>query len=145
MSVRNSVLFFSCILSFAFGSLGAKACKLEASDRENARLAIDDVCGDTWCEGDYDYVFSSVNCDKNDTVKVDFVMSESADGGREVKKDKKYTATVGADLKGAHKVSCTINNIKTAEDVVGSSGLNEKFYDSLTDCINTLEGALSRK
>ena len=35
-------------------------------DSEIIRKAIDDTCGDSWCEGDYAYVFQKVNLHPED-------------------------------------------------------------------------------
>jgi hypothetical protein len=83
--------------------------------------AIDSICGDTWCEGDFNYEFQSINCESdNSTCVVGFKTWDYVDESINT------------------RYSCEIQGISSFNDILKEGGhdLTEKFYDQLNACIN---------
>lgn len=115
------------------------AAALTTPQAETATIlkAIDNICGDTWCEGDYSFRFQKVTLDtaKNST-RVLFTMSIA------------YPTEIDSSaiiLKQKFDVSCDVAGYSTFAAIMDRNDqLNWDFYTSLTDCIQKLEGRLSR-
>jgi len=99
---------------------------------------IDDICGDTWCEGDNDFAFDHLRCRAP--------APHSPVGG-----------TCTLDLRiiprdESHRVfprSCTTGGFFGFDSLVetaasGYQSLDWDYYLALTDCISQLEAALPR-
>jgi hypothetical protein len=100
--------------------------------------AIDNICGDTWCEGDYKFVFNKVILDTaRNTTRVLFTM-----------KIEDYTIEVDANasiLMQSFDVACNVPGYSTFAGIMTSNdSLNWDFYTGLTDCIQKLESRLTR-
>ena len=109
-------LALSCLLisnlSFAQNILSPEQEKMILNE-------IDTVCGDSWCEGAFDYAFNSFTClqDKKLCVlnfkmildKVDFTQS------------------------------CVVKNKANYEDLLPNNILHEDVYSQLNDCIRDRE------
>ena len=99
--------------------------------------AIDNICGDTWCEGDYSFRFRNVTLDtvKNST-RVLFTMSLN------------YPTEIDSSamiLKQQFDVSCDVAGYSTFAAIMDKNDqLNWEFYTGLTDCVQKLEGRLSK-
>jgi hypothetical protein len=94
-------------------------------------LLIDDRCGDSWCEGDYDFRFKKMVCA--------FTTKESC------------TMTVMAiDTADVHRYywrSCKMTGILRWEDLVqtfpnGYQDITDPFFDKLTTCMDSIEANL---
>lgn len=99
--------------------------------------AIDNICGDTWCEGDYSFRFHKVNLDTaRNSTRVLFTMSLN------------YPTEVDSStviLKQRFDVSCDVTGYSSFATIMqNNEQLNWDFYSSLTDCIQKLEGRLSK-
>jgi len=88
---------------------------------------IDNVCGDSWCEGDFNFEFLEF---KLETKKAEAKVSFKLIGDRG--KERKFFET-----------DCTVKNINSMEDVIGSyrgrPELNNHFYEELSLCISDKE------
>jgi hypothetical protein len=99
--------------------------------------AIDNICGDTWCEGDYSYRFAKVilDTDRNST-RVLFTMSIN------------YPTEIDSSaviLSQKFDVSCDVSGYSSFASIMENNDqLNWDFYTSLTECIQKLEGRLSK-
>ena len=101
-----------------------------AKPQSNYDLAlelIDNICGDTWCEGDFNFEFLEFELEtKKAEAKVSFKLI--SDWG----KKRKFFET-----------DCTVKNINSMEDVIGSyrgrPELNNHFYEELSLCISDKE------
>lgn len=114
------ILFFVLILS-------ANAAEfLTASQKAHTLTAIDNICGDTWCEGEFDFSFDKINCD--DQSKTCTVWMRLYDGYEEREAGE-------ATFSG----SCTIDKLSKKEDIYKGEHLVIRFYEDLTDCITDLE------
>ena len=148
--MKNTFLFLAAALSVSVSIETAKAGEFLTPNQKQAILrSVDNTCGDTWCEGDYNYAFKSIDCDSSaEACTLQFVMLEEQ--GRSVKlkavsRAAKYTARIS----NAHSVACTVKNLGKAEDLItfvrpDYSVLTNRFYEPLTDCISTLEKKLAR-
>ena len=97
------------------------------SKNELALELIDNICGDTWCEGDFNFEFSQFELD---TIKA------------EAKVSFKLISDWGEGLK-FFETDCTVKNISSMNDVIssyrGRPELNNHFYEELSLCISDKE------
>lgn len=138
MKMKNLLLTLVTMIALpAFA--GAKAPQV--SPEETIRKAIDNICGDTWCEGDYRYSFASVTLDaKANQFTVDFTMTPYLDDETVLDDE-----DVSAIVKPGASVQCIVKGYSDASVIVGSFGqLNDKVYDALSKCVNTLEDKLAK-
>lgn len=115
------------------------AAALTTPQAETATIlkAIDNICGDTWCEGDYSFRFRKVTLDttKNST-RVLFTMSIN---------DPVEVDSSAIIVKQKFDVSCDVAGYSTFAAIMDKNDqLNWDFYTSLTDCVQKLEGRLSK-
>ena len=88
---------------------------------------FDNICGDTWCEGDFNFEFLEFELDtKKAAAKVSFkLISDWGEGTKFFETD------------------CTMKNINSMDDVIGSyrgrPELNNHFYEELSLCISDKE------
>ena len=73
-----------CIVLFSTPVLFAKVEGdfLSPVERSEVIRSIDDVCGDTWCEGDYNFKFNNFSCnfrEKNCDLTFYFIKSDDQD------------------------------------------------------------------
>lgn len=128
-------------------AIGAEITK---QDTARALRAIDDQCGDTWCEGDYSFQFKKLLCFQDSTsCKLYFNMSyENQEKGNEVTDPKTGAVYQIASEAYSYQVACRINNIRELSDLLTGEGphkrLNRRVYSSLTDCISRLEEKLNK-
>ncbi len=98
---------------------------------------IDDICGDSWCEGDHDFHFDSLTCTHAcgkaaGTCRVGFRLFPS---GSDLKTGPTFTRT------------CKTNGFTGFDSLVdtapnGYQSLNMDYYDALTACISEVEAKL---
>jgi len=109
---------------------------LSPTEEKTALELIDDICGDTWCEGDNDFDFERLTCRAGN----------STNGGS-------CTLRLRLIPRGAGPRSstrtCTTDGffgfgslVESAQS--GYQTLDWDYYLSLTDCISQLEAALPR-
>jgi hypothetical protein len=120
----------------------AKAPCVVKSPLEEQRLlkAIDNICGDTWCEGDFRFVFQSVIADReSDSFTLNFLMTPYRDEETVVDDN-----TVTAVIKPSTAVACKVKGYSDIGNLVSKTGrLDWDVYESLSKCINALESRLS--
>ncbi len=128
--MKTLIIIISLCLS---AQLLAKDLLSEGQQRDII-TTIDNLCGDTWCEGDYDFNFQSIKCNSNtQTCTVEFQLLSiiwDDDYQRPV-----FTSTFNAQ--------CKITPIKSLSDIIFMHGynkyneveLNQDFYQQLSDCI----------
>lgn len=120
------------------------ACQLNKKQAAAILVAIDNICDDTWCEGDYGFTFKKVHCDQN-TVVIDFVIVEKG-----VQVNVSFSDNVGyigsvRNTSVYHSVSCKIlGRYENLADILDSDRLQEDFYGKLTNCIFALEKSLRK-
>ena len=129
--MRKIILAFTLstlsIGQYAFSSESNESKELlTVTQRDEVIRTIDNACGDSWCEGDYNFKFSDFNCDK---------ATSTCDLSFNFIKNDKETNEVYSPLK-----ICHIHNITDFKQIKESKfSLNQNFYDELSNCISTLE------
>lgn len=107
----------------AFASLPDESHELfSIAQRTEVVRSIDDACADSWCEGDYNFKFVKLSCDK---------FTSSCDLSFHFIKSDDQSVETFSKLQVCHFEN--IRNFKQLKDSMYS--LNEKFYDDLTECI----------
>jgi hypothetical protein len=98
---------------------------------------VDDICGDTWCEGDHNFHFDRIECTRDcvnvaGTCRLAFRIFPS-----------------DSDLKTGptYSRSCQTSGFNGFASLVDTAGngyqsLNWEYYDSLSACINEVESQL---
>jgi hypothetical protein len=100
---------------------------------------IDDICGDTWCEGDNNFAFRHLTCTK----------PHGAHAGA-CKLDLQIIPREGVPSpRPSYNRSCTTPDFTGFESLVatapnGYQSLQPAYYDALTSCISSLEASLPR-
>jgi hypothetical protein len=113
-------------------ALGKNA--LTNAEAKTALKLIDDICGDTWCSGDYDFHFDSLKCN---------AASASCTLGLELLPREGVPST-----KNAYFRSCRTSAFSGFDSLVvtaanGYQSLDQDYYFALTDCISALEAELA--
>jgi hypothetical protein len=96
---------------------------------------IDNTCGDTWCDGDFDFRFKKIVCQpaRNSCTMLTF-----------------DTYPAFSDQKPSYYWrSCRMVGFSKYEDLIntaptGYQSLTEGFYDAVSDCIQKIEGSIPR-
>ena len=105
--------------------------ELSPSQEKIALKLIDDICGDTWCEGDYNFDFRALACDlRRMSCTLRFQM---------------FPWDTVASGSSAYSRSCETTGFSGFDSLVatapnGYQSLVPSFYDALTTCIGKLEG-----
>jgi hypothetical protein len=107
---------------------------LSVQERKIVVHAIDNICGDTWCEGEYNFKFNDFTCDKmTHACELNFLFIKSDEGRNDNRKVETFSPVQ----------TCIFKNIMNFNDVMENQySLNEKFYESLSDCISNKEGGI---
>jgi hypothetical protein len=106
---------------------------LTAAESKTALRLIDDICGDTWCDGDYDFGFRRLTCVKAAhtctlTLQV-FPREGVPSAARSYWRSCKTSGFTGF----ASLVSTTAS---------GYQSLQSDYYDALTECVSRIEAKL---
>ncbi len=90
---------------------------------------IDNVCGDTWCEGDYNFKFITFSCEKEmSTCHLNFRFIKSENDEDQILSPIQV---------------CHFKNIKSYDQVMeGHHSLNGDFLDRISDCISNKESSV---
>lgn len=111
---------------------------LSAAEEKLALKLIDDICGDTWCEGDHNFAFDRLSCRSTGspapgagtcTLRLRFISYDEP--------PRSFPRT------------CTTQGFDGFSSLVdvsagGYQSLNWDYYLALSDCINQLEAELPR-
>jgi hypothetical protein len=123
------------------GEAESALCKnaLSRVQEKTALKLIDDICGDTWCEGDNNFAFLSLQCRA--------ATSKTKEGSCTLKLD----IIPRVDDPAPHyRRSCTTSGFTGFASLVSKSpsgyqSLQPAFYDALSACIDDLESKLPRQ
>lgn len=97
---------------------------LNQYQEQQALVAIDNICGDSWCEGEYDYNFKKLECSNNPGLCI---------------LDVEAFEWIGMDRKQlVEEKSCLIENVESIEDIVKNDMLRIKVYEQISDCLYPL-------
>jgi len=91
--------------------------------------SIDDVCADSWCEGNYNLKFINFTCDKsNSACALNFIFIET------IERDEERYSPIQV---------CHFKNIRSYDQIMnGNHSLNGDFYDRVSDCISNKESSV---
>ena len=98
-----------------------------SDNAEHALELLDNICGDTWCEGDFNFEFTDLEINKKDkSAVVNFEMI-----------DEWY------DTEKRFSTFCVVPNISSFKDVIDFNSnkkyLTDYFYETLGECISERE------
>lgn len=103
---------------------------LSESQKEVVLREIDNICGDTWCEGDFNFSFDKISCDSDSKSCV--LEMKLFDGYSEEDESTVY-----------YNGACTIEGPSDYSDIIEKNGdwdsLKMEFYELVTDCVSDLE------
>jgi hypothetical protein len=125
-------------LLFLAGTPGASAAD---SDADKIMKALDSICGDSWCEGAFDFRFQQVVLKpaKNET-QILFRMSQQYPVRLDWKENQAFQAQINQRF---YDVSCILPGYSTYDAIMQSQYiLRWEVYTALTQCINSLEDRL---
>jgi len=128
--MKTSLMLTSLILFSQISvSVASEDQIFTPKERKNILKVIDDICADSWCEGDYDFKFLDLNCmKKTHRCELTFHFIKFEDENHQVKSPVQ---------------TCAISNIKGIESVLSNEDmLNNDFYDELSECILTKEQSI---
>ena len=110
---------------------------LSPTEEKTALKLIDDICGDTWCEGDNNFAFERLTCQA--------VATNSPNSGTCTLK----LRIIPSNGRRSYSRSCSTGGFFGFDSLVdtaqsGYQSLNWDYYLALTDCISQLEAELPR-
>jgi hypothetical protein len=97
---------------------------------KTALKLIDDICGDTWCSGDYDFRFHRLTCT---------TPSATCTLGLQIIPREGVPATQPSYLRTCPTQGFTGFNSLVVTASNGYQSLDQDYYSELTECIATLE------
>jgi len=106
---------------------------LSPAQQKVALKLIDDICGDTWCEGDYNFGFRRLVCSRSAhtcTLTMQ-IFPESAEPGQ----PKSYWRS--CKTPHFHGFSSLVSSASN-----GYQSLESEYYDALSECVARIEGNL---
>ncbi|MEP7049245.1 MAG: hypothetical protein ABJB12_02785 [Pseudomonadota bacterium] len=94
---------------------------------------IDDICGDTWCDGDYDFAFRRLTC-SNTLHTCTLTLQAFPVEGVPAAQKSYWRACKTSGFSGFASLVNTAPN--------GYQSLTDAYYDVLGECISRVEGNL---
>ncbi|MFG1481992.1 hypothetical protein ABMA79_02775 [Halobacteriovorax sp. HFRX-2_2] len=121
------------IIILAFFASSIFANTLTAQEESRVVTEIDNICGDTWCEGDFNFRFDTFKCNaETNSCVLDFVILDEVWGDDDSYSATEYEAT--CEIKGYTKYDQMIEVSRN-----GWPRLNNDFYFAVTDCVTEQE------
>ena len=134
----------SCIVSWLMiMALSPVIARADASSSPDVLIlsVIDDICGDLWCEGDFDFQFQKVilNSEKNE-LQLFFKMSQIYPMALSQDEEVNFSAQV---KQRSYDVSCIIPGYSFVDKILTPEKfLQHDFYLVLSSCIGALESKI---
>jgi hypothetical protein len=113
------------------GGLMANSAYVQANDLDRTEIkaflfAVDQICADTWCEGDYNFRFTGVDCD-------------FSEGRCQLSYDAGIWPNLGQRWVWSRHESCRISGVRSLSDLLTEQGnsqiLSVQPYEQITQCI----------
>jgi hypothetical protein len=99
----------------------------QQSINDKILTALDNICGDTWCEGVFDFYFSNISIIQN-KVLVRYEMFSNV--GHQINPTR-------------YSFVCKIEGFTGLDNLIDNNdSLNQEFYDKISDCIGDNENKL---
>lgn len=129
-------------------------------EKQNLLTSIDNICADTWCEGDYDWGFEELRCDfENAECFIDLTLKDVTYIGSQKEHDQYFSKknksirrrlqeriSVYFEVEGREALilypnTCKITQIATKEDLFfkNPSDYTPRLYESVSECISSME------
>ena len=116
-------------------------------------VSLDNICGDTWCEGDYNWNFANLTCNfaakecRIELTLMEYIADMTTKDKKDYLKRILTLPSVGYDKSGedyeyvTYTQSCPILGVKKVSDVYNAKEdeYSELVYDKVSDCISTME------
>ncbi|PIK15778.1 hypothetical protein [Halobacteriovorax sp. JY17] len=107
---------------------------LTESQADTVLESIDNICGDTWCEGDFNFSFNEITCSSE---------TNSCDLSFEFINEVYDYETDQVIVEERASVTCTLTGVTGYEYMIDTSSrwnhLGHSFYEKVTDCISDKE------
>ena len=106
---------------------------LSAAQAKTTLRLIDNICGDTWCDGDYDFGFRRLTCSKA-AHTCTLTLQAFPEEGVTSSQHSYWRACKTPGFTGFASLVSTAPN--------GYQSLNDDYYDLLSECISRVESNL---
>jgi len=106
---------------------------LTQKQQRTALTLIDEICGDTWCDGDYNFGFRLISCARAARTCTLTLQVFPRAGVPATRKSYWRSCKTSGFTDFASLVNTTSN---------GYQSLESDYYDALTECIQRIEGNL---
>jgi hypothetical protein len=112
-------------LMLALWGMPSDAATITKWQEKQVLTALSSYCGNSWCEGDFDYKFKSLKCKaKSDSCQLGFTLVNRSEKTR---------------MKSACEYSPVRNFREILKDAGGPEALNDGFLEALDDCFEKAE------
>lgn len=106
---------------------------LSSTDEKKVLTLLDDICGDTWCEGDYDWRFKKLRCSfADESCTLTMLVVDPAYDDQPAR-----TFWRSCKMGGLSGWTSLVDEAQN-----GYESLNDGFYDEVSDCIDRLESRI---
>lgn len=106
---------------------------LTAAQEKLVLQLIDDLCGDSWCEGAHDYVFAKMRC--SFTAKTCTLTMKIIDPAYDAQPERDFWRSCKMT-----SIDAFTSMVDTAQN--GYQSLSDPFYDKLNGCVDKLEATI---
>ncbi|WP_127716884.1 hypothetical protein [Halobacteriovorax sp. HLS] len=146
------------LILFISTSFQVFANDLTSTESYDLSTDLDNICGDTWCEGDFNWSVDNFSCDlKNETCTVDltlieeFYYDEYTTREEFLTQKKKVETKLNIDIVEDYEYSsihwqqtCTITDVKSKESLFDETKyhvFSDMVYYNVLDCVTEIEEA----
>ena len=122
-----NLFFFSLVILILIILLSKKNSDI-ITDNQKIQIIelIENECGDSWCEGDYDYEFINFSCNKNvEVCKMSF-----------------YFINTDNDMKSSLQYCFFYKITRLDQVLMNVKRLQIDFYETLDMCLSNLQGSI---
>jgi hypothetical protein len=125
------------------GERSERLSRAKLSKRQQATVLklVDDICGDTWCEGDHNFSFDSLDCERA-------CRAQGAQEGSCELTFRVFSYDTDLETGPTYTRSCRTEGFSGFDSLVESQGdyqsLAPAYYEALTQCISQVEDELPR-
>jgi|GEM_PF-5254316 len=127
--ILSGMVFGGLALGFGMSTM-ARADDLRDREEKRVLFAIDQVCADTWCEGDYNFQFRSFTCN--------FTLGSCVMKYR----TSPWPSREGEKPRWSLDQTCVIRNVGALDQVIRVQGqrdeLVDEVYEQITECVDYL-------
>jgi hypothetical protein len=152
--MKKRIFLLACLFNFQI--FGQET--IPQSLLNNVANEIDNICGDTWCEGDFNWSFNNLTCELSEgacsmslTLIDQFYLDDGEDADRQITDRKiylnylqklltnSYTEQDEDGLQFHYPKTCKMNGFNTIKDVVDGNSYSEKIFEAVSECLSDIE------